>query len=150
MASGGIPVSPVGGPAGRGPLVAAGVLVVLLLVAVAKPWAGGPDSGTPSQEPPSPSAEAALSPSPSATPRLAEIDQACLNENGWRVFTVGTNAGVAVDTWYSIDPVRASGPTDPSIATLRVYTETLTRLGYCTAASGTLRRQVRTTEGWRV
>ncbi len=149
MPSSGQPVVPVGRPLGPGPLIAVGLALALVAVAIVKPW-GGSGLGS---SPVSPAGSVDVSPQPSrpaASPEPSLAEDACNPEAGWRVFTVEVNAGQAVRTWYSISPVAASGPTDGSIPTIRIYTEGLGRLGYCAGGSAGGSAAFDRASGWRV
>ena len=147
MPSSGQPVVPVGRPPGAGPLIAVGLALAFLAVAIVKPWGGGvgslpvPSGGSPSEPGQS---------NPGASPEPSLPAEACNPEAGWRLFTIEVNAGHPVRTWYSIRPVAASGPTDGTIPTIRIYTEGLGRLGYCAGGSAAGSAPFDRASGWLV
>jgi len=149
MRSSGQPVEPVGRPLGPGPLIVVGLAIALVIVAVVKPWGGASGPGS-SPVPPAGSADVLIQPSQTASPEASRVEDACNPDAGWRLFTVEVNAGRAVRTWYSISPVAASGPTDGSIPTIRIYTEGLGRLGYCAGSSEGGSAAFDRASGWRV
>jgi hypothetical protein len=148
MSSGGAPVAPVGGSGSRLPLIVIGVLAGALALAIAKPWAGSPSGAASSPrtadarttEPPP-----AISPPPG--PSIA--DTVCHAETGWRLSTIETNNGRPIKTWYSVAPVAATGPSDPAMPTIRIYAESLQRLGYCAGLAAGLPVAVTSASGWR-
>src|SRR6266540_698248 len=88
--------------------------------------------------------------SPAPAPQPPVADSACQPAGEWRLFTIESNAGQPLRTWYSLKPRAAAGPTDPSIPTIRIYTEGLQRLGYCAASSATVPPVILSTAAWQI
>jgi hypothetical protein len=117
----------------RRPAIIVAVLSSLIALAVIKPWGGGPGpggtaphvAGQTASVPPT----SAL-PSPSASNDIAT----CLAGSDWRVSALQVNDGRLVKSWYSVVPAIASRPIDAAIPTVRVYAESVRRLGFCAGA----------------
>jgi hypothetical protein len=146
-----VPLTPIGGRA-REPLLIAALVVLGVTIAIVKPWDRGA-AGEPGivvlPATNAPIVATAVSPTPSATPR-SSADAACYYGLAWRLFTVERNAGRLINTWYSVEPVQACGPTDPNIPVIRMYTVGLQELGYCTVTVPDGPRPILSTEGWRL
>jgi hypothetical protein len=142
-------VVPIGGPGSRLPLIIVALLVGGVIVAVAKPWGdptprGGSPSSTADLAAVAPTAASSPSPGPSAA------DAQCQVESGWRLSAIQVNDGRPVKTWYSVAPARANGPTDATIPTIRIYAESLLRLGYCVGPVAALSVVADHASAWRV
>jgi hypothetical protein len=68
------------------------------------------------------------------SPTLSGDATACLAGSDWRLSALEVNDGLLVKTWYSLIPAGASGPVDAAIPTVRVYAESVQRLGFCAGA----------------
>jgi hypothetical protein len=130
MSSRGPSVVSIGGPGSRSPLIIVALLVGGLVVAVVKPWGDPtPRSGAPSSMADLAAVTPTVANSPSPGPSAANAQ--CQVESGWRLSAIQVNDGRPIKTWYSVAPALASGPTDSTIPTIRIYAESLLRLGYC-------------------
>jgi hypothetical protein len=119
-------------------------------VAFLKPW--GPAVMTPPVQAFQAGAPAPIAAPPSvAIPTVApRANSACDYGPAWRLLTVGQNAGRLVETWYSVDPVHAEGPTDATIPVVRMFTDGLRELGYCAVTQPVGPRPVLAVEAWRL
>ena len=134
---------------GRGPTIAAVLIVLAFLVGVVRPWdlfdASGTDAG------PGPTfagsvegdASAAVAPaSPTSSPSTGPLtaDQAaaevCGYPQGWRSATIQHWAGRRAHVWTAVDVVEATGPTDPAIPFQVVAGEDFTAIGWCAPVEG--------------
>jgi hypothetical protein len=134
---------------GRGPTIAAVLIVAAFLVGVLRPWdllgAGGTDAG-PGPSPPTaadgeaPSGGEAAPPtaSPSTGPLTADRAAAgvCGYPQGWRSATIQEWAGRRAHVWTAVDVVEATGPTDPTIPYQVVAGEDFTAIGWCAPVEG--------------
>ena len=132
-------------------LITAAIIVVALLAAVVKPW-GEPGSGPTT----SPNAVAAApTPSPAAasaslSPFDGPFGLVCYGGLEWRLVLRETNGTSAVRTWYDMMPVAAAGPADASIPFMRVHSEGVLSLGYCTNSNTSDLLTVASTTVWKV
>jgi hypothetical protein len=129
---------PVRPPIDEGQLsTALGVVILLLVVAILKPWAGGtPEpTGLLAAGPPS---------SPEITPiptkdRSAEglANPICLGAGAWRVASLEMWRTQDVRVWRAITPITsATGPLDPAIPSVPIVAIQLRALGWCAPAFG--------------
>src|SRR5258708_1263821 len=129
---------PVRPPIDEGRLSAAlGVVLVLLLVAILKPWAGGTTQPTGrliagTAEP------VAITPSPTEDLTAEGLaSPICLGTGAWRIASLERWRTQDVRVWRAIDPIdTASGPLDPAIASVPIVAIELTALGWCAPAFG--------------
>ncbi len=132
-------------------LITAAIIVVALLAAVVKPW-GEPGPGPTT----SPIAVAAApTPSPAtASASLSPFDGpfglVCYGGLEWRLVLRETNGTSAVRTWYDMVTVAADGPADASIPFLRVHSEGVLSLGYCTNSNTSDLLSVAGTTIWKL
>ena len=136
---------------GRQTGLVAAVLAVFVIVAVAKPWAGGP-------RPPRPLVQGSFA-LPAATPALipgspaaAEALQLqCGSPLGWRVFTREGFLGQTLRAWRFMEPASAAtGPLDPGVPVIQVG-PTIEALGYCSSWTSAERPPVDVAvSAWRV
>jgi hypothetical protein len=126
-------IGPAGG-SGRGLRTAVVLVAVALAVAVVKPWdwIGAP--------PRAPGREGAAIPVPSPTvaPTPAPRDWtgvgtriACLSGGSWLAVVDQVDGPTVARSWTRLDPVPATGPTDPAIVRMHVYAASVPRLGFC-------------------
>jgi len=109
------------------------IIAVFIVIAVAKPWAGGP-------RPPRPLVQGSFvlpTPTPAAfpgPPAAAEALQLqCGEPLGWRVFTHEEFLGRTVRTWRAVEPALAAwGPLDPRVPVIQVG-PLIDALGYCSS-----------------
>ena len=133
---------------GAGPVVVA--LLLLLAVAIVKPWGGG--SRPPSGASPGPLAGSVASTStgpgapasggsssavvvPPALPDPVDAIR-CLAPQGWRLVTYESSADRVVRSWIVVAPVTALGPLDPPIVPLTLVSDSLVGLGLCAPGEG--------------
>lgn len=130
-------VAPAGGPR-RASILAASVVVALAL-AVLKPWSlvqTGPGTGaggsaiplraTPTASPGSASA------SPSAPPGDPNA-MACLAGETEQVLTVERSADREVRSWIAVPGLAATGPLDPRLVPLTIFSSHVVAVGVCAA-----------------
>jgi hypothetical protein len=134
-------------------MLAAAIIVLALGAAIVKPWdIGGPapaESLSPvavlaETPPPSPS------PSGSLSPWDGPFGLVCYGGQAWRLVLREANGTIAVRTWYDLAPVEADGPADATIPFLRVHSEGILSLGYCTNSDTAGLLTVAGTSVWRV
>jgi hypothetical protein len=134
-------------------LTTAAVIVVAIAIAIVKPWGGSASGAAASPAPiaaretPPPSSQAAASPSAAASDPAAD---GCRPEGEWRLVMRESNAGLTVRTWYELTPDTAAGPADPTIPILRLYSEGVLSLGYCTSSTPAGGLSVAGTTVWRL
>ena len=137
---------------GLGPsMFAVAIIVVALGAAVVKPWdIGGPAPA----ESIAPVAVLAPTPTPSPSGTLSPFDGpfglVCYGGQAWRLVMREANGTGAVRTWYDLSPVAAAGPSDAAIPFLRVHSEGILSLGYCTNSDTAGLLTVAATTVWRV
>ena len=108
-------------------------LAVFVVIAVAKPWAGGP-------RPPKPLVQGSFAlptttqaafPGPPAA--AAALQLQCGEPLGWRVFTHEEFLGRTVRAWRAVVPALAAwGPLDPGVPVIQVG-PAIDALGYCSS-----------------
>ncbi|MFI5225656.1 MAG: hypothetical protein ACHQ3P_03160 [Candidatus Limnocylindrales bacterium] len=132
-------------------MITASIIVVALLAAVVKPW-GGPAPG-PTTSPiavaaaPTP---ATAAPSASLSPFDGPFGLVCYGGLEWRLVMREINGVATVRTWYDMATVAADGPSDASIPFLRVHSEGVLSLGYCTNSDTSDLLSVASTTVWKV
>jgi hypothetical protein len=134
-------------------LTTAAVIVAAIAIAIVKPW-GGTTSGAAASPAPiavrtAQAAPSRVVPSPSAAASDPAAD-GCHPEGEWRLVMREANAGLAVRTWYDLTPDTATGPADPTIPFLRLYSEGVLSLGYCTSSTPSAVLSVAATTVWRL
>lgn len=150
---------------GRLPMAIAGLVVALVAVAIAKPWAGA-DQAQPDQAPASALLVAVDAPKPTSLPpgaadaaeaivaakraQLAAGQVEC-GSSDWRIVTLGDFVGWTARTWIAITPVEAAGPGDASIPDLWLGESDIAGLGACapSASPGAVGRASRIVAAWR-
>jgi hypothetical protein len=108
-------------------------LAVFFVIAVAKPWAGGPRPPRPLVQGPFalPTTTPAAFPGPPAAAEALQLQ--CGEPLGWRVFTHEEFLGRMVRTWRAVEPALAAwGPLDPGVPIIEVG-PTIEALGYCSS-----------------
>ena len=137
-----------GGERRAGPAIVA--LLLLLAVAVIKPWAapGSDPEGGPATPPAAVAATSAPahgeherdgSPSAGLTvPALPDPVDAtrCLAPQGWRLVTYEVSLQREVRSWIVVAPVAATGPLDPAIVPLAIVSDDLLGVGLCAPGVG--------------
>jgi hypothetical protein len=137
-AAAGLTTEPVRPPIDEGQLsTALGVVILLLVVAILKPWAGGAPE-------PTGLLAAGPAPTPEITPIPTEDRSAqglagpiCLGTGGWRVASLETWRTQSVRVWRAIEPIpSATGPLDPAIPSVPIVAVELRAVGWCAPAFG--------------
>jgi len=106
-------------------------------VAVLKPWAwNAPPPPVPGSGLGSPAAVGAAVPTPTPAPTPADplTRSACLVDPIWTTVVDQVAEATSTRSWTRLDPVPAAGPTDPAIATVRVFADAVPRIGFCDPA----------------
>jgi hypothetical protein len=139
---------------GPGPsMLAAAIIVLALAAAVVKPWDIGASAPAKS---PAPVAVLAPTPSPSPSPSGSispwdgPFGLVCYGGQAWRLVMREVNGSNEVRTWYDLAPVEADGPVDARIPFLRIHSEGILSLGYCTNSDTAGLLTVAGTSVWRV
>ena len=129
-----------GGERGRGPWSVVTVAVVLVFVAIVKPWAGGAPSGGAGGSGPGPlpaDRPVAIQATPSPQPTLSADELAIARCNaplGWRTYAWETWRGETIRHFIALDPLDAAsidGALDPLIPVVPLIGEAITAIGYC-------------------
>ena len=129
------------GPGGGRAATFVGVVVVLLLLAVLKPWGDGPSEGSGGAPPDAvrpggPSDAPSVTESPVPTPSRDPIAAACLNPDGWRLATIESFGGSIIRRWQTITPVEATRPDDPDIPVGLAASDAVLAIGWCAPITG--------------
>jgi hypothetical protein len=152
-------------PAGRNgrPLSVATLIVLAITLSIVKPWGSSPGTARPSIAGPvggraaGPSSgairaagrslgvSAIRSPSPASN-----ISGPCYYGLAWRLFTAETSSVGPVHTWYGVQPLQASGPTDPRIRAVQVHSTAIGQVGYCLVTQPKGPIHVLDTEAWQL
>lgn len=126
----------------RSPLVVAAVVVALIVLAIAKPWAPvghWPYESAIAARPRdtaivSPGSQLSASSAPSdGVDAVADI---CFEPTSWRTATIETWRMRTVRVWRALDPADATGPADPTIQVVPAVGTTIPAIGYCAPARG--------------
>jgi hypothetical protein len=134
---------------GRGPTIAAALVVGAFLVGLVRPWdwftGGTATAPAPAgvvaeadRAAPSPYAGVAGVPSP-ARPGDPEPEPAaptCAYPTAWRTATIQMWAGVRARVWTAAEAVAATGADDPSIPFNRVASDAVEAIGWCAPVTG--------------
>ena len=123
------------GPSERTLLRVVVVVLAITLLAVVKPWGDGTGPGAGSAPrtalgAASPTIAASAGPTPLPTP----VDPAstfCLTPSGWRLTSLEVFDGQTIRVWQTIDPVQATGPTDPAVPEGLVVSTSVLAVGWC-------------------
>ena len=129
---------PVRPPSDDGRLsTALGIMLVVILIAIVKPWgAGSPEPTRPLAV--APAASVAITPIPTQDRTAAGLAVGvCLGSGGWQVASLETWRTQDVRVWRAIDPIpAASGPLDPAIPSVPIVAIRLAAVGWCAPAFG--------------
>lgn len=129
----------------RPPVVGAAIVLALVLLAIAKPWAPGPPSpaaggstaGRPlGAAPAAPSSRPPATPTPRPSDGVAAVADFCLEPGSWRTATIETWHDRIVRVWRALDPVHASGPNDPAIPVVPAVGTSIPAIGFCAPGVG--------------
>lgn len=136
-----VPIEPIPLPPRRDGPTASSVLaaiVVVLVVAIIKPWGVG-GVAEPQVEPIGPAPARAPSVAARPTPDVARelVSALCLEPAGWRLYATERWSDWLVRSWKSIQPVtNADGPGDPRIPQFPEASRAVLTLGYCAPVTG--------------
>src|SRR5919201_1131291 len=124
------PVTVSGPNAGRAVRQLFWALVVLIALAILKPWGAGPSSPLGAALPtfqPTPE----ITPTPRPTTELDVVANFCREPSGWRVYSAERWAGLGVRTWTAVDPVAfAADAADPRIPIVPVVSQEVEAIGF--------------------
>jgi hypothetical protein len=136
------------GGSGRGPLIAAVLIVLAFAVGLVRPWDWfglGADSASPSAGASAsaaavvdtPAAATLAPPSASAAPVIdAAAAQTCDYPQSWRTATLQDWAGRRARVWTAVDAVEATGPLDSAIPFTAVGGSQFSAIGWCAPVDG--------------
>jgi hypothetical protein len=112
------------------------VAVVLVTIAVIKPWPGPIPFALPAAAPAgTPVAIPSTTPGPPSDDAL--VDAFCLQPSGWRIYAAERWSDRDVRSWRSADAIAgATGPSDPRIPVTPLASHWIMSLGYCAPISG--------------
>ncbi|MGH2464397.1 MAG: hypothetical protein ACRDGI_02965, partial [Candidatus Limnocylindrales bacterium] len=132
-----VKLAPAGG-SGR-PLAVAALIVAVVAFGLLKPLGSGPQVVTNPILAARPSTSTAPSTgtigATSSSPAPVAADGGpCSWGLAWRLFTAETSDIGPVQTWYGLQPLEASGPTDPRIEIVRIHSASIGQLGYCSVS----------------
>ena len=113
-------------------------MAIGLAVSVLKPWDAGVGAAPESSDAPRSAPTAfevgvASSPAPTRDP----VRRFCLAPSGWRITSLEHFDQRTVRTWQTIDPIAATGPTDPAIPIGRLVSTRVMTIGWCSPTDGT-------------
>jgi hypothetical protein len=133
-------------PAGRAPVVLAGVIAIFVFLALVKPWGfvGGSPPRPAIRTTPAPTVQASADP-------LGALRHHCQEPLGWRVYSRERWATTTVRSWRSLEPVSAAtGPLDSHIPVVPIGAP-VDAVGYCSPWSGAERPpEDARVDGWRI
>jgi len=126
------------------PVGAVVLIAMIIAIGLLKPWGsgagpppppiaalGGAQAGAVISSPiDNLAADPALSPFLRPSPP-SNTSGPCYFGLAWRLFTAETTSVGPVHTWYELQPLQASGPTDPRIRVVQVHSSAIRQLGYC-------------------
>jgi hypothetical protein len=112
-------------------------LVLLLVVAIAKPWAPAPpeSSAIPPHPTPAGVARAAATPAATRAPTPDTAAEYCLSQTSWMVTGIMVWGSRTVRTWEAIRAVKAAGPLDSAIEFGLIVSPSVWAVGYCAPVS---------------
>jgi hypothetical protein len=112
-------------------LMAVGLILVGL--AIVKPWDLGPRRATGTPRDDAGVRPSQGTPMPSTTPNTDDlVARFCLAPSGWRIYSLEQWADQRIRSWKAVQPaVAASGPTDPRIPIVPVVARSVVRAGWC-------------------
>ena len=116
--------------------LATGVAVLLVTLAILKPWGS---LGVPATAPPRPivTAEPVGSPAATATTPEGLAGPVCLGTGGWRIASLETWRTQDVRVWRALEPaVDAIGPLDQAIPVVPIIALEVQAMGFCAPAYG--------------
>jgi hypothetical protein len=123
----------------RAPSVVIVAILAGVLVALVKPWsfgsAGAPDAGS---SPRAPGVGTSVSPVPTPSPQVDPNGMLCLGGDVEQVvaYERSANAAVEVRNWIAVDDVPVTGPTDPRLARIAIFSSHVVGLGICGPFAG--------------
>jgi hypothetical protein len=116
--------------------LATAIVVLLVGLAVAKPWGEG-SVDRPSIAPRADAVAPSGPPEPTADSAAALAGPVCLGAEAWRITSHETWRTREVRVWRAVEPIaEADGPLDPAIPSVPIVAVDLDALGWCAAAYG--------------
>jgi hypothetical protein len=134
------PVERIGRPTRDWPLFAGiAIVVVAVVLSTLKPWGTGSMGAAATSAGDAIVTSGSPNPEPTATPRPTPADPAssfCLAPSGWRLMSLERFDKQTIRVWQTIDPIAATGPTDPRLPTGLVVSTAVLGVGWCTPTTG--------------
>jgi hypothetical protein len=122
----------------RGPSILVGVVGILVLVALVKPWSFGGDGagGGSSRATGRPAADASgledVAVAPATSPETPDANAiACFSSNTEQLVLLERWPGNEVRSWIAVASASATGPLDPAIPTTTIHSSHLVGIGVC-------------------
>jgi hypothetical protein len=119
----------------QGAATALGALVLVVIVALVKPWGAVVPVGPAAAPTPQPATASSQPTGPPA--RVVDaLSRACLEPSGWRVAATERWKAGPVRSWRAVEAVVASGPLDPRIPIVPVVGQSVPAVGFCAPVVG--------------
>ena len=122
----------------RGPSIVVGVILAGVLLALLKPWSFG-GSGVPEARPsarPSAATGVVAPAAPTASPQVDPNGMLCLGGDVEQVVAYERSAKVEVRNWIAVDDVPVTGPLDPQVSQITIFSSHVVGLGICGPYAG--------------
>ena len=123
----------------RGPSIVIVAFLAGILVALVKPWSFGGSGAPEAQTSPLPSGARGgvlSSTAPAQSPQVDPNGMLCLGGDVEQVVAYERSANVEVRNWIAVDDVPVTGPLDPRLARIRIYSSHVVGLGICGPFTG--------------
>jgi hypothetical protein len=121
----------------RAPSVVVGAILAGVLLALVKPWSFGVSSAPETRPPPrSSTAPVVVTAAPPPGPRLDPNGMLCLGGDVEQVVEYERWANDEVRSWIAVDDVAVTGPLDPRMARLTIFSSHVVGLGICGLFAG--------------
>ena len=117
----------------RGPSIVIVAFLAGVLVALVKPWSFG-ESGSPgtrSSLPPAGASGGVTSAAPSPSPQVDPNGMLCLGGDIKQVVAYERSQSVEIRNWIAFEDVPVTGPLDPRLARITIYSSHTIGLGIC-------------------
>lgn len=123
-----------GGTRSTGPAVIVVAIAAFLALAILKPWSGPTTAGASPGQARASVARPETTPAPSASPKPPEDPNAmaCLSADTQQLVLLERSAGTQTRSWIAVSVQPASGPLDPRLTRIVVFSEHVVGLGVCT------------------
>jgi len=117
----------------RGPSIVVGVIVAGVLLALLKPWSYGGSDAPETRSPARPSAAAGVvtSAAPTPSPQVDPNGMLCLGGDVEQVVAYEHSAKVEVRNWIAVNDVPVTGPLDPLVSQIKIFSSRVVGLGIC-------------------